>query len=203
MHAHKQRTNCTPPPTQQATQMAKKTSAPNPQNDLTNEQKHWFAFYVKPNCERKVTAAINKKNIDTCLPLKHETRLWGGKERQVKRPLIPSYVFAHINRNDYYTELCTIKDLVKIVKIGQEIIHITQAEINWLKQITTQNIPVEVLDAHQIKIGQRAKITHGALAGNEGNIVKQHGKCRFGLVISSLQTAFVIDIDAQNLAIID
>lgn len=168
-------------------------------NDLTDEQKRWFAFYVKPNCERKVLADMEKAAIEGYLPLQHQTRIWGGKKRKVQKPLIRSYVFAKVNRNEYYEKIRYMQKIVKIVTIGTEIICITENEINWLKALETNNATIEMADNSRIIIGQRVKIANGLYAGLEGNVIKEQGKNRFGIVIESLQTAFLLDISAEDL----
>ena len=61
------------------------------QSDLS-----WFAIQTWPRYEKKVSAELQRKDIDVFLPLFSAKHQWSDRTRVVHSPLFPSYVFVRL-----------------------------------------------------------------------------------------------------------
>ena len=67
--------------------------------------KSWLANYVKSRAEKKVALEFQKFGIDHFLPLVKELRQWSDRKKWVEVPLFRSYIFVHIEPNEYFQVL--------------------------------------------------------------------------------------------------
>src|SRR5271154_6398526 len=63
---------------------------------VTPEQPFWFAIRTRPRYEKKVTADLQEKGIETFLPLDSAMHQWSDRRRLVNLPIFPGYVFVRI-----------------------------------------------------------------------------------------------------------
>lgn len=61
----------------------------------TNNEKNWFALYVKPRHEFKAEMQIASLDIQQYLPYITEVRQWSDRKRKVKSPLLTGYIFIY------------------------------------------------------------------------------------------------------------
>ncbi|MBK9564384.1 MAG: UpxY family transcription antiterminator [Saprospiraceae bacterium] len=74
-------------------------------NQLSDIELRWFAVYTKYKCEKYVQDHLNKKNVQTYLPLIQKTRRYTRKVKHLEVPMINCYVFVHIIKNQYIPTL--------------------------------------------------------------------------------------------------
>ncbi len=66
---------------------------------------NWYVLYTKPKWEKKVADCLEKSGIEVFCPMVSKIKQWSDRKKKVETPLIPSYVFVHIedkNRNDVF-----------------------------------------------------------------------------------------------------
>ena len=57
-------------------------------------EKKWNAIYVASRQEKKVFDVLQKKGIQSYLPLVKTLRQWSDRKKMVEFPLLPGYVFV-------------------------------------------------------------------------------------------------------------
>ena len=84
------------------------------------------------------------------------------------------------------------------VKFANELIAISDEEIDLMKRITGENREVEVVSS-DFGIGEEVEILVGNLAGTRGRLVEVKQKNKVLIEIKSLGLSLMIEIDTQNL----
>ena len=62
--------------------------------------KKWYAIYVKSRHEKVIFSELQKKGIESSLPLMTTIRQWSDRKKKVEVPLFRSYLFVKIVQLD-------------------------------------------------------------------------------------------------------
>src|ERR1700692_4500699 len=57
---------------------------------------HWYVIHTRSRHEKRVSAQLQAKQVESFLPLYRSRRNWNGRNAVVDLPLFPGYVFVHI-----------------------------------------------------------------------------------------------------------
>ncbi len=151
------------------------------ENHLHPVVPRWFAVWVEVKREKRVFEFLQKKNIESYLPLqkkrKHYTK---RKPEWVEIPLLRGYVFVRIVQDDYCCVLQT-QHVKNFLKIRKNLLAIPDAEIDLLKRFLGQQDYEVSLLKNEWTPGDRVRIVQGPLVGQEGVLVKKKNK-RFFVV---------------------
>jgi transcription antitermination factor NusG len=144
-----------------------------PVNQLHESELRWFAVYTRYKREKMVRKRLLSNDIEIYLPLQQVTRYYTRKIRRTELPLISCYIFVKINRKGYVPVL-EDPDVLYFVRQKSDLIAVPEREINILKAVTGEGIPVEVLPSTGTpEVGDLVEITQGRLYGIQGTLVEQ------------------------------
>jgi transcription antitermination factor NusG len=142
----------------------------------------WYALYVRSRFEKKTDFELQRRGIESFLPLTEEIRLWSDRKKKVQEPLFRGYVFVKTDLRERINILQT-DGVVHFVSIRNMPSPIPEEQINWLRIIT--NHPDSVRREHYIAEGERVRIIHGPFSGIEGFVLYVKDSTR---VVVSLHT---------------
>jgi transcription antitermination factor NusG len=77
----------------------------------------WYALYLRSRYEKKANLELEKKNIETFLPLIEELHVWSDRKKRVMEPLFRGYIFVKTDLRDKETILMT-DGVVRFVDIN-------------------------------------------------------------------------------------
>ena len=102
--------------------------------------KKWYAVYTKPRCEKKVTALLAKKKIESYCPVVGIMK----QKKLIYQPLFASYVFVHAHEEQLET-INQTKDIVNFLYWLDKPVVIKNDEIEAIKQFVHdhENIQLE------------------------------------------------------------
>ncbi|GAB4497618.1 MAG: UpxY family transcription antiterminator [Saprospiraceae bacterium] len=167
-------------------------------NHLHESEPRWFAVNTRSKSEKFVQRMLTKKGIQAWLPLQKLMRRYTRSTRWVEKPLINSYVFVKIVKDQYVPVLET-ENVAGFVKFSKNLVSIPEAEIEMLKKITLE----DGLDIEAVKgvfsEGDPVEIAAGNLAGLRGRVVKVEGKRKFQVELDYLFHSLLITVDAAFL----
>ncbi|GAA5219849.1 UpxY family transcription antiterminator [Membranihabitans marinus] len=166
-------------------------------NHLSNTCCKWFAVRTKYKTEKYIVDQLQKKGIEAYLPLQTLSRQYGQKRRMIQQPLIHQYVFVHIDRQSYLKVLQT-NYVLGFLKNGKDLISIPEAEINTLKRIAGDLLPVKVEELSLLP-GKKVEVIGGSLTGVQGILMEQVNKKYFTVQLHSMGMQLNIDIDKNLL----
>lgn len=136
----------------------------------------WYVVQVRTGTEERVKKQclklIDRKILEQCfVPYYEEKRKYQGEWHIEKRNLFPGYVFMVSERlTDLYKNLHKVIGMTKLLGTGEEVVPLTEEEVNLLKKMGAGKKPVE-LSMGIIENGT-VMIIDGPLAGMEGCIRK-------------------------------
>ena len=96
------------------------------------ELKKWIALYTKPRHEKLVQKELEKKGLQTYLPLLKERRKWSDRKIWVEFPMFKSYIFVKAELKESIFILQT-PGIVRIISFGEKIATLKESNIQAIR----------------------------------------------------------------------
>lgn len=167
-------------------------------NQLHEEIPRWFAVYSAFKKEKYAKKLLEKKGIETYLPLQRIIRRYDRKIKKVEMPLINCYLFVRVTKKEYVTVLET-DYISRFVKIGKDLIAIPDVEIELMQRILGENIQVEIDNKIGFYQGDKVVISHGNLEGLTGKLIAFQGKEKVVVELETIGYSMHIEMDKKLL----
>lgn len=164
--------------------------------DQRETGRKWFALYTASNHEKKIEQHLRMKEIESFLPLYTVTKRWKNRTTaKLELPLFAGYVFVKIERTES-ARVLEVPMVYSIVGNGRAALPLPDAEIEALRAGLHQR----QVDPHPyVKVGSRARICSGALAGLEGIVVRKDAHLRVVLNIDLIMKSVAVHVTADEL----
>jgi len=176
------------------------TAALNLSVPLSIQTAQWYSIQTRYRFERKVTAQLQRKGLQTFLPLLEELHRWSDRRQPVYIPLFSGYTFARFDLSaGLRIELLHTEGIIGLIKFRGVAIPIPAKQIEDLQKLLSRKAPCS-LHAF-LKVGQQVRIRGGCLDGLEG-ILEQRGDKNLVISIESIQRAVAITIEGYELEMI-
>ncbi len=136
----------------------------------------WYVIQIRTGMEKEIVrqcqAVISKDVLEKCfLPYFEEMKRYQGSWHKEQKLLFPGYVFLiSENPDKLYQGLKQVIGLTKLLKTGEQIIALTEAEIAFLLKFGGREQLVKISTG--IAEGDQIIILEGPLRGMEGHIKK-------------------------------
>ena len=162
--------------------------------------KTWFAIYVKSRSEKKVALALEEHGISYYLPLIRLLKQWSDRKKWVEEPLFKSYVFVHIEENQYF-EVLQVPGVVRYITFERKAVPIRNQQIEAVKYFLNEKEPEFDTEQNWEK-GQQVEVISGSMTGLIGQLVDVQGKYRVSITIDAINRSLLIQIPKSKLRII-
>lgn len=159
-----------------------------------NDEGHWYAVRVKPNCERVAATSLSSKGFEHCLPVRREEKRWSDRYKTVERPLFPGYVFCRFDFGRRVAVLST-PGVLHVVCFGGVPAAIEAAEIAAVRAIVTSGLAVEPWP--YLENGQRVWVEKGPIAGVGGVVLDSKSGRRLIVSVTMLRRSVAVEVDAD------
>ncbi len=170
-------------------------------NQLDQEIPRWFAIYTNFRREKLVDRMLTQKGIQAYLPLQKVTRRYSKKIRVQQIPLLNCYLFVKITRSQYIRVLET-EHVLKFIKIGKNMLCVTDEEIEIIKKVTGEGLPLEIDPSSYVE-GDVVEVISGNLVGLRGTLASIEGKKRFSIALNNLGCTLKMTVDPSILRRVD
>lgn len=161
--------------------------------------KHWYVFYTKSRQEKKVNDLLLKNGYEVFLPMQTVMRQWSDRKKKVEVPLFNSYIF--VKDHDY-----RIADILKTPGVAWNIRHngkpaiLRESEFALIQRFITTGYFLETSgEIETFKVGDRAKIVDGPLAGIMGILTGDDKNQRFNILLEGIQQVIQVQLPASLL----
>jgi transcription antitermination factor NusG len=176
------------------------TAAPNVPVPLNLQATQWYSIQTRYRFERRVTAQLQRKGLQTFLPVLEEFHRWSDRRQAVLIPLFSGYTFARFELSaGLRMELLHTEGVIGLIGVRGVAAPIPAKQIDDLQRLLALKVPCS-LHAF-LKVGQRVRIRGGCLDGLEG-ILEQRGQKNLVIAIESVQRAVAITIEGYELELI-
>ena len=161
---------------------------------------HWVAVYTRSRHEKCANEDLEKRGIETFLPLRKIKRHWSDRVKQVEEPLFKGYLFVHIPRQ-MHLEVLKARGIVRFV--GHSRIQptvIPDKELLSIRTFIEEEIDIDPYP--YLKEGERVYIRSGPMKGVEGYIVRKDKHCRLVISLDLLMQSISVVIDEANVELV-
>ena len=166
-------------------------------NHLDQDVAKWFAVYTKYKREKVIKKELEHKGITVYLPLQKLVRVYASKRKKVELPLISCYIFVKIIKSEYLPVLQT-DNVVKFVRIAKDLISIPEKEIEIMRRIVGEGIPVTAEPSSFVE-GDKVEIVSGNLTGLQGTLVEKHGEKEVLIDLETMGYSLRMTLEARLL----
>ena len=166
-------------------------------NQLHAETPRWFAIYSAFKKEKIAKKFLEKKGIETYLPLQKVVRKYERKIKKLEIPLINCYLFVRITKKDYVTVLET-DYISRFVKIGKDLLAIPNVEIEIMQRILGEISDLEI-EQNRFYEGDEVLISKGNLIGLVGKLVSFQGKEKVVVQLNNIGYSIQMEMDKSLL----
>ena len=162
-------------------------------------EKKWFVIYTKPRWEKKVYAALLKKQVEVWCPVQKVQKQWSDRKKIIEEPLFKSYLFVQI---DYVSErlrvLMTDGALNFVHYLGKPAI-ICNEEIDVIKRyLNEEKSKIDIISAEGFKKDTKVKINTGVFIDQEGTIFRT-GKRKVYVELKSLGQVMIVEFSIDSI----
>lgn len=156
----------------------------------------WYAIQTRPRHEKKVTAELNDKCIESYLPLMPQVHHWSDRRKLVQVPLFPGYVFVH-TQLDGRARLAVLNIWGALSFVGsqRDARPIPDSQIEDIRTVLTTKLSLSPYPF--LKVGQRVRVRGGALDGVEGILIT-NGQRRLVISVESIHRSLSITIEGYD-----
>ena len=160
----------------------------------------WYAIQTRYRFEKKVTTQLQRKGIETFLPVLEEVHRWSDREKRVDTLLFSGYTFARFNPTSWSRmDLLRTVGVIGLIGFAGQVIPIPTKQIDDLQMLLSQKVPCGLHPF--LKIGQRVRIRGGCLDGLEG-ILDERGEKNLVISVESIERSVAIRIEGYELELI-
>ena len=159
----------------------------------------WYALYTVVRHEKVVNTTLEKKNIDSFLPMRKVVNRWKDRKKEIQIPLFPGYLFIHATRDEIYTSLNT-RSVVRVLGNSNGPTSIPNLQIEELKKILENDM---VFNTHSlITLGKEVIVKQGPLEGFKGKVIEKRGSYKLILSLDLIKRSVLVEIDIEDVELI-
>ena len=161
---------------------------------VTSVVPQWFALYTQSRHEKLIDTQLQKRRIESFLPVRRIKRRWSDRTVSVEEPLFKSYVFVKTDPAQT-TEVLRTKGAVKFVSVQGRPLPVQEKVIQSLRHLAAQGMAADPFP--YLGVGDRVSVQSGIFKGVEGYIVrKDNQKCRLVISIDAIMASISIEVDS-------
>jgi transcription antitermination factor NusG len=156
----------------------------------------WYAAYTRSRHEKSVADILQRKQVETFLPLYETVRRWKNGDHRIQLPLFPGYAFVRIALRDRLHVL-KVPGVARLVGFDGTPAPLDDEDIERLRGALSAGL--RAAPHPYLTVGRRVRITAGPLAGREGILVRRKGAAHVVLSIDLIQRSILVDVEANSL----
>ncbi len=159
---------------------------------------NWYATYTRSKHEQKVNGRLERKKIETFLPLIERWSRRKDRRKRIHLPLFPGYLFVRAEMDAHtHLEILKTDSVVRILCHGDKPAPIPDEQIHAIQVLIKNGIAVTPYP--YLREGMRVRVVNGPLSGVEGILVKtKPDKQRLLLSVDLIQESVSVEIDESD-----
>jgi transcription termination/antitermination protein NusG len=151
----------------------------------------WYAVYTRSHQERMVKTQLDRSEVENFLPTFEKTSQWKDRKKLIQVPLFPGYLFVKISLLRRL-EVLKAHGAVQLVGNSTGPVPIPEEQIASVRRFIRAGLKC---DPHPyLKVGKKARIKEGPLAGFEGILVRKKNKSLFVLSVDLIQRSVSVEL---------
>jgi len=152
----------------------------------------WFGVRTRSRCESLTATILKNKGYEPYLPVYRKRRNWSDRTVTMESALFPGYVFCRFDPR-WRLPVITTPGVLSIVSCGTEPAPIPDEQMRAVQELERSGLAS--VPWPYAKVGDRVRVTRGALEGVEGVLAREKSEYRFIVSIDLLQRSVATEID--------
>ena len=153
----------------------------------------WLAVQTWPRYEKKVAAALGKKQLEVFLPLVKSERQWSDRRQTVEIPLFPTYLFIRAPETfDSRISVLRTNGVINFVGARNVGTPVPPSEVESVRTLLARGIAFH--DHSFLSVGQRVRIRGSSLDGVEGILVHKNDDLSLVVSIQIIQRSLSVRV---------
>lgn len=158
------------------------------------DEPQWYVVHTRSQHEKAVVNQLERRGIETFLPLISETHRWSDRRKIVHLPLFSCYAFVHIRPlPELWYKVMQANGVLKIVGVGGMGTPVPRSQIESLRAVLAGVVTYKLCPF--LQIGQRVRVRGGALDGIEGLLIARSGDRTLVISVEPIQRSIAVRID--------
>ena len=160
-----------------------------------SEDAQWYAIWTRSRHEQVVRSQVEQKQLEAFLPTITKWSHWKDRKKKIDWPLFPGYCFARFGPNETLAIL-KCSGVVNIVSFEGRPAPIPKHEIEGIRRLIESNLQYDPCPL--IREGTVVEVTHGALKGIIGRLIRKGARARLVLSVDLIGQAVSVEVDAAD-----
>lgn len=168
----------------------------------TRLHQEWYAVYTIVRHEKTVKRSIEKRGIETFLPLREVVSQWTDRKKLVQLPLFPGYLFVRLYPGDSQSifQVLNTRGVVRILSANGRLQPVPERQIDSVKNLTGSNVHY---DPHpHLVSGSEVVVMNGPLRGISGRVLDKKGDNRLIISIDIIKRSVAVKVDAADVELV-
>jgi transcription antitermination factor NusG len=161
------------------------------------EGERWYALRVCTRRETRIQTELQKQQIEAYFPTFPEESRWSDRVKVIDRPLFPGYLFCRMDLARGL-DVLQITGVLQILASNLSPQPIPDHEIEGVRRAVESNLPC---GRCPYVAGNAVTVLSGPLAGQTGIVKRSKGTTRLIVVLTLLNRAVSVEIDAADLTL--
>jgi transcriptional antiterminator RfaH len=160
--------------------------------------KGWYAVYTRPHAEARALEHLQRQGYLAYLP-RYRTRVSHARRRlTVQRPLFPRYLFAGVDRASIrWRPILSTVGVADVVRAGDEPAAVPPEIVTVIRRQEEAGFFDRIGSPEALPIGQRVRVTAGALEDMVGKLVELRDNDRVVVLLELLGRAVRAQLHAE------
>lgn len=165
---------------------------------ITNRGKleKWYALTTRYQFEKRVNEKLNQKGYESFLPLYEKISHWSDRKKKIKVPLFSCYVFIRLNLK-HKIDILQTRGVLNFVSFENRPVAIPDRQITLVKNLISNKR--EIKTVYKFVKGQKVKVIHGLLSGQEGFYSDSRDRSRLIIHLDSINQSIAVEINADEI----
>ena len=162
----------------------------------------WVAVKTMSRHEKVVYNSLQSKGYEVYLPTRKELHKWKDRKKWVAVPLISTYVFCKIVKEDLFW-INSEKSVSRVITFGDDVAIVSEKEIEYMKLLVSSEYELFIKSISELKKGKKVRVLAGSCEGMEGYIIKSSKDGNFAVQIDSISMMVQATVEKEYLQIIE
>lgn len=161
-------------------------------------QVRWYAVYTKSRHEKRIKEQLDRRSIESFLPLYEAVHRWKDRRVTVSLPVFPGYLFVRISLPEHRLPVVAVPGVVSLVGALGGPTPIADQEIEILQVCSTRGH--KMVPHPYLAVGGRVRVHNGPLSDLEGILLRRRGKSRLILSVKLIARSVAVEVDVADVA---
>lgn len=165
--------------------------------DVIVNQAHWYAVRTRSRHEKLVARQLEKLGIQAFLPVVTKINQWSDRRKQVEEPLFSGYAFVRLNHSSSdRVRVLQTQGVVNFVGVQGSGVPIPDQEIENIATLLASKVAYQ--ERPYLHVGQRVRVSGGALDGLEGILTAENSDSSVVISIGLIQRSLSVRVAGYN-----